>query len=76
MIQELEIITTKQGVVAVLRDFFYTPFILVGSWLSDKYARMNFATLILDMAIELPLKTFLRLSRQWTRFLSEKRDQI
>ena len=76
MIQELEIITTKQGIIAVLRDFFYTPFILVGSWLSDKYARMNFATLILDMAIELPLKTFLRLSRQWTRFLSEKRDQI
>jgi len=76
MIQELEIITTKQGVIAVFRDFFYTPFILVGSWLSDRYARINFVTLILDMAIELPLKTFLRLSRQWTRFLSEKRDQI
>lgn len=76
MIREIEIVTASQGALSLLRDFFYTPFILVGRWLSDKYARVNFITLILDMAIELPLKTFLRLTRQWSRFLNEKKDQI
>jgi hypothetical protein len=76
MIREIEIVTASQGALSLLRDFFYTPFILVGRWISDKYARVNFITLILDMAIELPLKTFLRLTRQWGRFLNEKKDQI
>lgn len=76
MIRELEVVTTNQGVISMLRDFLYTPFILVGRWISDKYARVNVVALILDMAIELPLKTFLRLMRQWTKFLNDKKDQL
>ncbi len=76
MISELEVVTTNQGVISMLRDFLYTPFILVGRWISDKYARINIVALILDMAIELPLKTFLRLTRQWTQFLNDKKDQL
>ncbi len=76
MIRELEMLTTYQGAIAVLRDFIYTPFVLVGRWISDKYSRVNIIALILDMAIELPLKTFLRLTRQWTRFLSDKNDRL
>ncbi len=76
MIRELEMLTTYQGGIAVLRDFIYTPFVLVGRWISDKYSRINIIALILDMAIELPLKTFLRLTRQWTRFLSDKNDRL
>ena len=76
MIRELEMLTTYQGGIAALRDFIYTPFVLVGRWISDKYSRVNIIALILDMAIELPLKTFLRLTRQWTRFLSDKNDRL
>jgi hypothetical protein len=76
LIRELEMVNTNQGVVALVRDFAYTPFILVGRWISDKYSRVNVVALILDMAIELPLKTFLRLLRQWTQFLSDKRDEL
>jgi len=76
MIRELEMVTTNQGSISILRDFLYTPFILVGRWISDKYARVNVVALILDMAIELPLKTFLRLTRQWTQFLNDKKDQL
>lgn len=76
LIRELEMVNTNQGVVAVIRDFAYTPFILVGSWISDKYSRINVVALVLDMAIELPLKTFLRLLRQWTQFLNDKRDEL
>lgn len=76
LIRELEMVNTNQGVVALVRDFAYTPFILVGRWISDKYSRVNVVALILDMAIELPLKTFLRLLRQWTQFLNDKRDEL
>ncbi|HEX4662450.1 MAG TPA: hypothetical protein VH144_02445 [Candidatus Saccharimonadales bacterium] len=76
MVTELELVTTYQGLIAILRDFLYTPFILVGQWLSNKYARINIIALLLDMVIELPLKTLLRLVRQWTAFLNDKRDAI
>lgn len=76
MIRELEMLTTYQGGLAVLRDFIYTPFVLVGRWISDRYSRLNIVALVLDMAIELPLKTFLRLTRQWTKFLSDKNDRL
>lgn len=76
MVKELEQVTTYQGLLTTARDFLYTPFILVGQWLSEKYARINIVGLFLDMIIELPLKTLLRLIRQWTAFLNAKRDAI
>lgn len=75
-IRELEVVSTNQGGIAIVRDFMYMPFILVGRWISDKYARVNIIALVLDMAIELPLKTFLRLTRQWTKFLNDKKDEL
>lgn len=76
IVRELELVSSRPGVLSALRDFFYMPFILLGQWLSDKYARINIVALILDTLIELPLKTILRLIRQWTDFLNEKRDAI
>ncbi len=76
MIRELELITHQNNLLATIRDFFYLPFILVGQWLSSKYAKINAVAYFLDIAIELPLKTVLRLIRQWTRFLNEKHDEI
>ncbi len=76
MIRELELLAHSSNILSTLRDFFYLPFILVGQWLSSKYAKINAVAYFLDIAIELPLKTVLRLVRQWTRFLNEKHDEI
>jgi hypothetical protein len=76
MIRELELMTHQNRLLSTIRDFFYLPFILVGQWLSSKYAKVNAVAHVLDIAIELPLKTLLRLARQWTRFLNEKHDEI
>lgn len=76
MIRELELFAHSSNILSTLRDFFYLPFILVGQWLSSKYAKINAVAYFLDIAIELPLKTVLRLIRQWTRFLNEKHDEI
>jgi hypothetical protein len=76
MVRELELVTPNSRILSTIRDFFYLPFILVGQWLSSKYARVNAVAHILDILIELPLKTVLRLVRQWTNFLNEKHDEI
>lgn len=76
MVRELEIVTKQSGFLSSLGDFFYLPFILVGQWLSSKYAKVNAVGYFLDIAIELPLKSLLRLLRQWTRFLNEKHEEI
>lgn len=76
IVRELELVTSRPGALATARDLLYLPFILLGQWLSDKYARVNLIAMILDTVIELPLKTILRLVRQWTDFISEKKDAI
>jgi hypothetical protein len=75
-VRELELVTAKPGFLQVVRDFLYMPFIVVGRWLSEEYKKINFVALVLDTAIELPLKTFLRLVRQWTSFISDKKDAL
>jgi hypothetical protein len=76
MIRDLELVGEQQNMFLAMRDFFYLPFVMVGQWISRKYAKVNIVAHILDIAIELPLKTFLRLLRQWTKFLNEKHDEL
>lgn len=76
MIRELEVVDTHQGGVTVVRDFLYMPFVVVGRWISEKYSKMNVVATFLDLAIELPLKTVLRLVRQWSAFISSKKDEL
>lgn len=75
-IKELEIVSRSQGFIMLLRDFLYAPFIFVGQKISYRFARMNIIAQLLDIMIELPLKTVLRLMRQWTAFLNNKKDEL
>jgi len=76
MIREIESIDSTQNGVTVVRDFLYMPFVVVGRYISDKYSKVNVVALALDMLIELPLKTTLRLVRQWSAFISAKKDEL
>lgn len=73
---ELQLLDEHQSLLESIVDFLSSPFVAIGHWLSDRYARANLITLILDMAIELPLKSFIRLARQWVRFLRDKQDEL
>lgn len=75
-IQELEVVNTPQGSLALARDIIYMPFIYVGQQISYRYSKVNIVAMVLDILIELPLKTILRLVRQWTQFLNDKKDQL
>ncbi len=74
--RELEVVDQRKSLLSVALDFFYTPFIRVGHWLTDKYSRLNIITFVMDLAIELPLKTSLRVVRQWAGFIRDKQEEL
>lgn len=76
MIREIELIPPRASFVSILRDFLYTPFVVLGQWISSRYAKLNIIAIALDVIIELPLKTILRLLRQWVAFLNAKKEEI
>ena len=76
LIREIEVVRSASNGLTVLRDLVYLPFVVVGRWMSDKYSKLNIVTIILDMLIELPLKTILRLIRQWSAFIDDRKDRI
>lgn len=76
MIREIELIPPKASFVSIVRDFLYTPFVVLGQWISARYAKLNIVAIALDVIIELPLKTILRLLRQWVAFLNAKKEEI
>ncbi len=75
-IRELELVKSAQSGMTFIRDLLYLPFVVVGQWMSDKYSRVNIVAIVLDMLIELPLKTLLRLVRQWNAFIDDRKDRI
>lgn len=75
-IREIEAVHLSQGSLALMRDILYMPFIYVGQQISYRYSRVNIVAAVLDILIELPLKTILRLVRQWTQFLNTKKDEM
>lgn len=75
-IKELELVSRSQGFIILIRDFLYAPFIFVGQKISYRFARMNIIAQLLDIVIEMPLKTVLRLLRQWSTFLNNKKDEL
>lgn len=76
LIRELEVVRSSSNGLTFLRDILYLPFVVVGQWMSDKYSQINVVAVVLDMLIELPLKTVLRLIRQWGAFIDDRKDKI
>ena len=76
MIRDLEVVRSVSNGLTFVRDTIYLPFVVAGRWMSDKYAQVNIVSIILDMLIELPLKTILRLVRQWSAFIDDRKDRI
>ncbi len=74
--REYEMLEARRGILGLAGDFLYTPFIRFGHWLSDSYSRLNVVTRILDIFIEMPMKSLLRFMRQWVGFLRDKQEEL
>lgn len=66
----------KRNFFSSLWDFLYNPFMRIGQWLSDTYAKINVFTFILDFVIEAPLKSIIKIADQWASFAKEKNEDL
>jgi len=74
--KELLVIDGREGIFAIIQDFFSLPFIKFGRWLSLRFSRVNIFVFILDFIIETPFKTLIEIFEQWVSFLRKKREEI
>ena len=74
--RELVVVEAKENILGLFSDFFYTPVIAVGKWLSDKFSRINVFVFILDFIIEAPFKVFVEVAEEWTKYVRERKDEI
>lgn len=74
--RELLVVDSREGILAIIQDFFSLPFIKFGRWLSLRFSRVNVFVFVLDFIIEAPFKTFIEILEQWISFLRKKREEI
>ncbi|MFA4834179.1 MAG: hypothetical protein WC619_05055, partial [Patescibacteria group bacterium] len=70
------VVEQKESMLTFLVDFFYTPIITAGQWLSEKFSQINIFIFVLDFIIEAPFKIFLEITEDWTKYVKERRDDI
>ena len=73
---ELVVLDERPGIIGLTVDVISAPFIRIGQWLSDTYSKINILNFALDVLIELPFKTILRIFDEWSQYLKEKRDDL
>ncbi len=74
--RELIVVEPKENLLSLLADFFYTPILEVGKWLSEKFSRLNVFIFILDFIIEAPFKVFVEIADEWSKYVKERREEI
>lgn len=66
----------NKNFVSKLFENFTLPFLNLGVWLSKGMVRLNFLTVVMDILIEMPLKTLIEIAGEWTNFIKEKRAEM
>lgn len=76
MIAREYLLVEKESIFSPVIDFFFVPFLRVGSFLSDAIAKINIFSYILDFIIEAQFKTIVEVVDEWIRFMREKREEV
>jgi hypothetical protein len=75
-VKEIIIVEPKENFFTLIMDFFYTPIVGVGKWMSEKFSRVNVFVFILDFIIEAPFKIFVEVAEEWTKYVRERKEEI
>ncbi len=70
------IIEPTEGLLSFLFDFFYTPIVAMGRFLSDNASRINIFIFILDFIIEAPFKVFVEVFDDWIKYMKERKEDL
>ncbi|HOZ53446.1 MAG TPA: hypothetical protein PK142_02085 [bacterium] len=75
-IKKFIIIEPREGLLGFLFDFFYTPIIATGKFLSDNASKINVFVFVLDFIIEAPFKVFVEIFDDWLKYMKERKDNL
>lgn len=75
-VQEIIVLKKKENIFTALTDFFFTPIVHAGRWLSVNFSKINVFVFIMDMIIEAPFKLIIDVSEQWFAFVKEKKEEL
>ena len=75
-IKKFIIIEPKEGFFSFILDFFYTPIVATGKFLSDNASRINIFVFILDFIIEAPFRVFVDVFDSWLRYVKERKENL
>jgi len=75
-IKKFIIIEPKEGFFSFILDFFYTPIIATGKFLSDNASRVNIFVFILDFIIEAPFRVFVEIFDAWLKYIKERKEDL
>lgn len=73
---ELMIQNHRDNIFISIVEFVFLPFILIGKLLSAALTKSNPFTITLDFLIEAPLKTILKITNSWFKFIRQKKDDL
>ena len=75
-IKKFIIIEPREGLLGFVFDFFYTPIIAMGKFLSDNASKVNVFVFVLDFIIEAPFKVFVEIFDDWLKYMKERKDNL
>ncbi len=73
---ELLMRVSRDNFLVSLIEFVFLPFILIGKIISSAITKSNPFTITLDFLIEAPLKTIIKISNSWLRFVRQKKEDL
>jgi hypothetical protein len=73
---ELAIQVTRENILVSIVEFVFLPFILIGKILSNVITKSNPFTITLDFLIEAPLKSIIKITNSWLRFIRQKKEDL
>lgn len=74
--KELFVQTKKETLLGEFVDFFTSPILRFGKWLSLNFSKVNIFAILLDFVIEAPLKYALQVLEEWFGYFKERKEDV
>lgn len=75
-IKKFIIIEPKESFLGFIFDFFYTPIVAMGKFLSNNISKINIFIFIFDFIIEAPFKVFVEMFNDWLKYMKERKEDL
>ncbi|MCX6792567.1 MAG: hypothetical protein NTY12_00925 [Candidatus Falkowbacteria bacterium] len=74
--KEWIVVESRDTFFRFVLDFFSTPIVATGKWLSGRFAQINIFVFVLDFIIEAPFKILVDIAEEWTKYVRERKERI